>query len=352
MMRPSMFAWSVLCVLATLLVRVGGPSAQMDGGRPPVDVEQALCDIGAVFAKLSMIKSNADCVAGCAHGTGACPADWYPNSGDTCSAACGVVFEPFWDQCGAMLTTAGMGGMDEMGIFYDRCLESLYPPGVCGTFCNQHTYECFLADVQNACCDEDGRNCPDGQDIPNTCPVGCAVLFPEFLETCRAHVQEQAGLQEADYEEFETLCLDQDGLALVEYALMLMSDGCILDLSGGGNGGHRRRLLNYLRRLQGYLSQRFGASSPGCTWDEIDDISRDVDGCASPSSPSLILLQLVDRVLRICRQNLLRIGRLRLPDRRRRHPPAQHLQPRVRRRDALLRRHLRPHRHRRARRGE
>ena len=226
---------------------------------------------------------------------------------------------------------------------------------MCGTFCNQHTYECFLADVQNACCDEDGRNCPDGQDIPNTCPVGCAVLFPEFLETCRAHVQEQAGLQEADYEEFETLCLDQDGLALVEYAMMMMSDGCILDLSGGGNGGgHRRRLLNYLRRLQGYLSQRFGASSPGCTWDEIDDISRDVDGCACPPFPPFlrVLSQVVDRVLRICRQNLLRIGRLRLPNRRRHHPPAQHLQPRVRRRDALLRRHLRPHRHGRARRGE
>ena len=75
--------------------RVGGQSAQMDGGRPPVEVEQGLCDIGAVFAKLSMIKSNADCVAGCAHGTGACPADWYPNSDDMCSAQCGVVFEPF-----------------------------------------------------------------------------------------------------------------------------------------------------------------------------------------------------------------------------------------------------------------
>ena len=34
-------------------------------------------------------------------------------------------------------------------------------------------------------------------------------------------MQEQAGLQEADYEEFETLCLDQDGLALVEYAMMM-----------------------------------------------------------------------------------------------------------------------------------
>ncbi len=68
-----------------------------------------------------------------------------------CSAACGVIFEGFCaakprpprafpspliglgagDQCGNMLTDSGMGGMDEMGIFYDHCLESLYPPGAC-----------------------------------------------------------------------------------------------------------------------------------------------------------------------------------------------------------------------------
>ena len=100
-----------------------------------------------------------------------------------------------------------------------------------GRFCNQHTYECFLADVQAACCDENGRNCPDGQDIPLTCPVGCAVVFPAFIETCRDHVREQAGLQEEDYESFETLCLSQDGLALVEYAIDMQENGCVLDLN-------------------------------------------------------------------------------------------------------------------------
>ena len=75
-----------------------------------------------------------------------------------------------------------------------------------GTFCNEHTYQCFLTDVHAACCDEGGLNCPDGQDIPNTCPVGCAIIFPEFLETCRDHVRAQAGLEEADYESFEQLC--------------------------------------------------------------------------------------------------------------------------------------------------
>ena len=51
-----------------------------------------------------------------------------------------------------MLTQAQMGGMDEMGIFYETCLESLYPPGKCGAFCNEHTYECLLAEVQQSCC--------------------------------------------------------------------------------------------------------------------------------------------------------------------------------------------------------
>ena len=86
-------------------------SALMVGGRPPKDVEMELCDIGTVFAKLNEIKSNPDC-----HSQPA-PSTWYPGRADTCNAACGIVFEPFWDQCGEMLTVAGMGGMDEMGIF-------------------------------------------------------------------------------------------------------------------------------------------------------------------------------------------------------------------------------------------
>ena len=105
-----------------------------------------------------------------------------------------------------MLTSAGMGGMEEMGIFYDGCLESLYPPGMCGAYCTQHTYDCFLADIQKACCDEGGLNCPPNQDIPSTCPVGCAIVFPDFLETCRAFVQEHVDLEEADYEAFEQEC--------------------------------------------------------------------------------------------------------------------------------------------------
>ena len=54
------------------------------------------------------------------------------------------------DQCGEMLVQAHMGGMDEMGLFYDDCLEELYPPGSCGTFCNEHTYECLINEVHDS----------------------------------------------------------------------------------------------------------------------------------------------------------------------------------------------------------
>ena len=147
-------------------------------------------------AKLTDIKADPACTAGCAGGSGDCgdTSEWYPGRADLCSAECGRVFEPFWDQCGRMLTNAGMGGMGEMSIFCepcphaepfrlltsrgtfilpdDHCLETLYPPGICGTFCNEHTYECYVAEVHESCCDEDGFNCPENRDIPRTCPVG------------------------------------------------------------------------------------------------------------------------------------------------------------------------------------
>ena len=38
-----------------------------------------------------------------------------------------------------MLIDAHMGGMEDMGVFYDKCVAELYPPGSCGTFCNTHS---------------------------------------------------------------------------------------------------------------------------------------------------------------------------------------------------------------------
>ena len=124
-----------------------------------------------------------------------------------------------------------------------------------------------------------------------------AIVFPQFVETCRDHIREQTALNEDDFETFEQLCLDQvrahklsspsshkkpsparlafralpakdrgcleqDGLALVEYALMLQSTGCVLDL----RGRHRQLELQDSRRQLQYLSQWLGASAPECDW--------------------------------------------------------------------------------------
>ena len=36
-----------------------------------------------------------------------------------------------------------------------------------------------------------------------------AIVFPQFVETCRDHIREQTALNEDDFESFEQLCLDQ-----------------------------------------------------------------------------------------------------------------------------------------------
>jgi hypothetical protein len=173
-----------------------------------------------------------------------------------------------------MLTESKMGGMKEMGVFYDRCLKSLYPPGSCGAYCNAHTYDCYMKEVKQSCCDEGGANCPVGTPVPRTCPVGCALVFPEFLETCRTHLQQQAALcsdpsacpdplLESKFEAFEKKCLALDSLALVEYAIELQAQGCTINLAQQGSGGHRR--------TQRYLGQWIPADDPTkkCGWDQI-----------------------------------------------------------------------------------
>ena len=70
----------LVAVLAALCPAALPQSAQMAGGRPPRQVEHDLCEIGDVFGKLSMIKSNSACTAGCAQGTGVCPAEWFPGA--------------------------------------------------------------------------------------------------------------------------------------------------------------------------------------------------------------------------------------------------------------------------------
>jgi len=232
---------------------------------PPPAVVDKICSIMDLYKHLTTITANEECRKGCQQGTGICPEEWYPSQADSCSAECGRVFEGFWDECGEMLKNANMGGMEEMDQFYTHCLEELYPPGTCGTFCAEKTYECYLAEVHMACCDEEGTNCVDGQPIPQTCPVGCALVFPEFLETCRDHLAEQDGMDVAEFDAFEHGCLEADGLELVEYALDLQRKGCTLT---GLDDGHRRLQM---------LSQWLDSDEEQCTWDNMNNLAKEID---------------------------------------------------------------------------
>lgn len=186
-----------------------------------------------------------------------------------------------------------MGGMDAMGLFYDRCLETLYPPGICGVFCNTHTFDCYITEVQEACCDEGGQNCVSGEDVPEQCPVGCAIVFPPFLETCANHL-EQRGATMEDYRAFAQECLDMDGIELVEYVIMLRESGCVVDLGEEAEGGGSRRALlrrtlehtaTTRRQTQSFFAPLQQASNDGgqCPWDAVNDLASEVDSicCAT-----------------------------------------------------------------------
>ena len=148
----------------------------MIGGRPPRSVEVEECTISDVFSKLSDVKNNLDCQAGCEQGTGACPENWYQSAADECSPACGAVCEPFgsrpqaiasctaicclklsalnrllraccrllqWDQCGEMLVAAGMGGL-ELGVDVTLPGSDLRYVTVLAVECETEAYEAHL----------------------------------------------------------------------------------------------------------------------------------------------------------------------------------------------------------------
>lgn len=145
--------------------------------------------------------------------------------------------------------------------------------------CNQHTYDCYIGEVNESCCDERGRNCPADAEVPIDCPVGCAIVFPEFFETCADHVTQTSGLDEQEFATFERECLDQEGIALVEYALDLQDSGCLIDLTGDASDG---------RRLQSsYLTQYLGSTVDTCSWDDLDDLAVQVDSICCGSDGSL-----------------------------------------------------------------
>eukprot|EP01048_Picozoa_sp_COSAG05_P019088 COSAG05_NODE_2915_length_2512_cov_4.326564_3_plen_319_part_00 len=102
------------------------------------------------------------------------------------------------------------------------------------------------------------------------------------METCRDHMGEHPEIALQDFEDFEAECLDQDGLALVEYALDLINQGCTLDL----NPRHLRQMSEVFSSISGWGAAGNDNSDGACPWDVFDDYSRDVSYvcCGADSS--------------------------------------------------------------------
>jgi hypothetical protein len=100
----------------------------------------------------------------------------------------------------------------------------------------------------------------------------CTDLYP--LRWCTVGAQPE--LNAAEFEGFESKCLDQDALALVEYAINLQDQGCTIDL-----GGRRRSLQGQ------YLSQWLDSDIRSCSWDEVDDYAGDVDAVCCGATGSM-----------------------------------------------------------------
>eukprot|EP01043_Picozoa_sp_COSAG02_P064374 COSAG02_NODE_9391_length_2232_cov_5.085326_1_plen_353_part_10 len=100
--------------------------------------------------------------------------------------------------------------------------------------------------------------------------MGCAIVFPPFLESCRDHII-ASGLAIGDFDSFSEMCLSVDARDLVEYVAELRSRGCDINLDSAvtPTGGHRRT-----QDLSGTI---FRTTSEACRWDQIDDWARDVD---------------------------------------------------------------------------
>ena len=74
-------------LVAVLLLWAGDADAQAAaqiGGKPPAAVKTKLCSISNVFSQLTKIKTNSECLKGCAKVNGKCPTDWYPGKAVSC----------------------------------------------------------------------------------------------------------------------------------------------------------------------------------------------------------------------------------------------------------------------------
>ena len=155
-----------------------------------------------------------------------CSVTGYPGADATCSTECALQLEPFWDSCSDLLGLLDMIP-DGLSDYYATCMAVLYPPGACGDTCDTATFHCRTMEIDQACCTMED-NCPESSAIPNVCSVGCALLYPSYIEDCADILRETEDESTMSMlQEFVETCeTEQDPSALLEYADALQAQGC------------------------------------------------------------------------------------------------------------------------------
>ena len=178
----------------------------------------------------------------------------------TCSAACAAVYVPFWNLCGAMLSSEGDPEAAAYATFSLSCLAAISPPGSCGDGCDASSFQCRSNEVRLACCDED-HDCIDSHMLsgaamgsagafspPTGCGYECSLVLPGFWAACRPFMHEaKRDVYNADamgqFSSAAAACENQDPSDLLN---MLYEkkyvNGCLLHTTGlshgGGGSGH------------------------------------------------------------------------------------------------------------------
>lgn len=240
--------------------------------------------MGTMARHMTEVSHSPGCQAGCVGADGC--VNGLPTSGlDTCNAECAGVYVPFWDECSGLLEamdTSGVTGIGILSSFYDKCLGAMVAgQTVCADTCGSaNDLRCHRQRLHEACCDVGSSDCAaDIATMPPKCSVRCSVVALGFVQDCAASLQREGTESLTAAQQFWDTCAnreptivnghDADGLGLIEYAVDLRKQGCLLDIPG-------------LTAAAPADPQTGGGT---CSWEQLKVRLAELDGtCCSQSS--------------------------------------------------------------------
>ena len=121
------------------------------------------CDPTLTLAQCGMraLRTHLNAVDEACCADGQCSDD-SPVPVDCSDAKCGEVYLPFWNACGATLSSEGDEEARAYAGFSLKCLSTLHPPGSCGDECTAANFQCRVNEMRLACCEEDHDCVPEG----------------------------------------------------------------------------------------------------------------------------------------------------------------------------------------------